>query len=334
MVWDWTRYPKDSTCSISLSNEGRRADSRAIGSRDCPGFFDAVWVRRHGRPQTNSATHPADREFIRIESGAHLKGMLASIECPRWVNHPTNSMAAEDKLCQLKMARDHGFNIPNTLVTNDPSQLRRFYLNNHRDIVHKSFHPMMWIKPDGTECFVETTRVPREVIDNEAVVMACPGIYQERILKGFELRVTVIGHSVYGAQLMSQERKETTDWRIEELLGNVPLKRYGISPEVRRQCIGLCRLMGLNFATIDLVVGKGGGITFLELNQAGNFLFCDRADPTMALFEAFCSYLAHGRRAQHSDRWPSLQDFHDDPAANEGIELSEIPRGPEYIGRE
>lgn len=334
MVWDWTRHPVDSSCSISLTTEGKRADRRSIGGTNCPEILDAIWVRRNGSPQASSSTHPSDREFIRMESIAHLRGMLTSLESSRWVNHPTNAIAAENKVRQLRAARTHGFQIPNTLVTNDPSALRQFYLENQDDIVHKTFHPMMWIKPDGTECFVETTRVPREIIDNDDVVMACPGIYQNRVAKGHELRVTVIGHSVFGAMLMSQERKETTDWRIEELLGNVPLKKCKISAELRLKCLALCRSMGLHFATIDLIVGSDGAITFLDLNQAGNFLFCDRADPTIRLFEAFCSFLLHGRKERASDGWPSLQEFHNDPAAREGIDLSRIPRGPEYIGRE
>jgi hypothetical protein len=53
--------------------------------------------------------------------------------------------------------------------------------------------------------------------------------------------------------------------------------------------------LGLVYGCIDLVVDTAGSIYFLEVNQAGQFLFVEEALPSMPLLAAMTAMLGAGR---------------------------------------
>ena len=67
-----------------------------------------------------------DREFCLRESRSFLEGALASIQTNRWLSDPAAIWRAERKPYQLNVATQLGFDVPQTLITNDESATRRF----------------------------------------------------------------------------------------------------------------------------------------------------------------------------------------------------------------
>lgn len=60
---------------------------------------------------------PEQKQLFRTQWGAFVRN-LSILEKPLWVNNPIATFKAENKQLQLKYARDAGFNIPWTIVTN------------------------------------------------------------------------------------------------------------------------------------------------------------------------------------------------------------------------
>ncbi len=89
-----------------------------------------------------------------------------------------------------------GFEIPKTLFTNDPARLRRFFDENGGKIVYKSFSHGGWLHEDGNLSVLMTSALRAEDLSDDNMHRSCPGIYQQRIDKAFEIRVTVIGTTV------------------------------------------------------------------------------------------------------------------------------------------
>ena len=102
----------------------------------------------------------------------------------------------------------------------------------------------------------------------------------------------MIGTTVVASSIDSQSNGETVDWRYDYMVGHKSASAFDLSPEIRERCLSLCRHMQLEFACIDLIVTPSGEHVFLELNQAGQFLWQEEADPRLSMLGIFCRHLA------------------------------------------
>jgi glutathione synthase/RimK-type ligase-like ATP-grasp enzyme len=95
-----------------------------------------------------------------------------------------------------------------------------------------------------------------------------------------DLRVTVIGESVYAVQITDSGRGIDGDWR---LLGKEHLKYddYMLPADERQRCIALVANLDLKFADIDLALTQDG-IHFIEINPTGEWSWLDCASRPIA----------------------------------------------------
>jgi hypothetical protein len=305
-TWNWRAFPGSSTGAIRLHTSDCQRDRLSINADVLPELLESVWFRRPGIPTPSPDTHDADIHYVERESRSYLLGALQVLRARRWVNPPHRAAAAENKLLQLRLARLSGFAIPETLITNDPDILQKFYRERSNDIVHKSFAPMTW-EGAGSHSCAATTRVTAEVIDNRDAIALCPGIYQSRIDKDHEIRVTVMGSQLIAVALYSQARGPNDDWRPEQTFGRLRGELISLPPEVAARCHKLCAELGITYGAIDIAVSREGECVFFEANQSGNFLFLDDVDPQCRALERFCCLLAGS--TSNPDQFPSLQEF-------------------------
>jgi glutathione synthase/RimK-type ligase-like ATP-grasp enzyme len=82
--------------------------------------------------------------------------------------------------------------------------------------------------------------------------------------------VTVVGDSVFAVAVYF-DGAELVDWRKHQLSGAI---RFGWEPLAEAHesaCHGLTNELGLNFAAIDLIEDRDGGMWFLEANPNGQY---------------------------------------------------------------
>ena len=130
-------------------------------------------------------------------------------------------------------------------------------------------------------------------VEEDYAIGACPAIYQRLIRKSYELRVTIIGESIFTARVDSQRDGEVVDWRYEFPMGQEPLLAAVLPEEVSARCLKLCHELSLKFAAIDLIVDECGDHVFLEVNCAGQFLFVENRVPELQLLDYFSRFLAN-----------------------------------------
>jgi glutathione synthase/RimK-type ligase-like ATP-grasp enzyme len=124
---------------------------------------------------------------------------------------------------------------------------------------------------------VFTTLLEESDLADDESLTACPALDQRLIEKAFELRVTVVGDSVFTCRIDSQSTDDgTVDWR-HAVSSGVGLEAHELDPQVARMCVALTRRLGLEFAGIDLIVTPGGDHVFLELNAAGTWAWVQRS---------------------------------------------------------
>ncbi len=224
-----------------------------------------VWCRRpRNITPPEDVFRPEDRVFIRQQWADATLGFLESLSCPI-VNRP-GADAAAVKPAQLNAAEAVGLRIPRTLITNDPEAAESFIADLDGEVIHKA------LLATRTDRFVDTRRWAPEHRDGLATLPLAPAIFQEQIHGPADVRVTVVGTSIFAARLNADPIAQVVDSRLD-LDG--PYEEHVLPDEVASQLLALMRQFELTYSTVDLKIDHAGEHVFLELNPQGQFLYIE-----------------------------------------------------------
>jgi glutathione synthase/RimK-type ligase-like ATP-grasp enzyme len=206
------------------------------------------------------------------------------------VNPRAAQYRVSSKLLQLRVARQLGFAIPRTIVTNDRERIAEFMRSAPAGVIHKTFNAMGVRSEKGVTVF-ETATFTEADLPSEAVQSLTIGIVQERVAKAYEVRVVVFGHAFYALRIDSQSRGDSAvDYR-HHLMADLPTSASDVPEAVRERCLRFMREFGILFGAFDFIVTEAGDWVFLEVNEAGQFLFMEEAVPEMRILAGFCEFL-------------------------------------------
>lgn len=244
-----------------------------IGERTCNlNEVDAVWYRRPQPPVMPDDYSPEQARWASAEANEALHGIWRTLDA-LWVNRPDANRRAESKPDQLRSASRLGFDIPPTLVTNDPEALGRF-VDKQPAVVCKPLLDGL-VPEDGSERLFFTSKVDPEALRANDLGPE-PYLFQSLIEKTLDVRVTVIGDKVLAVGIESQHEVDTAlDWRrgAHRGLRHEPIQ---LPEDLKLQCLALCRHYGLQFGAIDLAARPDGGYTFFEVNPNGQWAWLEQ----------------------------------------------------------
>lgn len=259
-------YAADGELAATLTVDGRAIDLRAV---------DAVWVRRPGRPSAPARVADPDvREWVARESLEVMHSLwkaLAALGC-RFVPAPPVVFADRHlKPHQLVTARKLGFEIPPTLITNDPKALLAF-VREHRRCITKPIDTAPGSRgPLWQRLGRFATPITHRDLGYADTARDCPTLVQAYVDKRVELRVTVVGDRVFAAEIQSQATARTrTDWRQYDHR-HTPYAAHELPAEVAARCVALCRELGVVYGAVDLILTPDGRHVFLEINLNGEY---------------------------------------------------------------
>lgn len=274
-----------------------------------PGSARSVWFRRPRLPEEFPQALEADLPFLRTEwrrFSSNLDALAAEASDALWVNPPSAALAAENKLVQLHAARQAGLPFPATLMSSDPVQIRRF-ANTHRKVVYKPFQTHTWQDAASGRMYSSYARiVDGEMLRDDTSLRQCPGIYQQLVDKQYDLRVTIIGDRAFTVRLDAPSQGDFIDWRVSSLGENVRTTPAELPAAWVDGLRSLMQRLGIVVGCIDLAVDRAGELHFLEVNQAGQFLFLEHAVPSMPLLRAMCALLAQARPDYSLESTPTM----------------------------
>jgi glutathione synthase/RimK-type ligase-like ATP-grasp enzyme len=239
--------------------------------------FDKVTSVLYRRPvppiPDEGITDPAIRQFCTDECYDFLRGLWFSLEC-YWMSHPEAIRMAEHKVYQLKIAQALQFSIPKTLITNDPSVIRSFFNDCEQGIIIKPLY-LGFIKQAQQSKNIFTSIVSEKDLEDVESISLAPSIFQENIVKQFDIRVTVVGERVFAAKIMATSLPENIpDWRFAPI-DNLSHYKYDLPDDVQSACVKLVRRLGLNFGAIDLALDNKGDFVFFEINPNGQWAWLE-----------------------------------------------------------
>jgi hypothetical protein len=160
----------------------------------------SVWYRRAIQPRYIPDLPPGERIFVAGELRHLAMGLVVNPNVV-WVNPIDRVSVAEHKIYQLQIARQLGFHLPRTLVSDNAAELRKFCLENEGGTICKPiFHGMF--AEEASSYSVYTRRVTAESID-ESSVQNCPVLLQEEIPRSADVRATFIGSQCFVADSAS-----------------------------------------------------------------------------------------------------------------------------------
>lgn len=279
----------------------------------------AVWNRAKLRPIADAGVTPDQAWWVAENFVRVLLDLYERIDCvwmperpsashnpfrarketdPAWdllsTRHPEPS--ANNKHYQFDVATELGFSVPRTLVTNVPERFLAFYEECGGQVISKRAANVNASRK-GEDVGLYTYPVQRrDLIDYQSVRYAAV-VFQERVPKQVELRVTVVGRQVFAAEIRSQESARLqTDWRHYATYGNAQHYSPHVLPaDVERRCADLVSALGLCFGALDLILTPDGDYVFLEVNLHGQYLWIEEITG-MPISNAIAEFLVDASR--------------------------------------
>jgi len=293
VLWHTAGFPTQTRETVRFEQGRKHVSLRGPELDLADPMFGTIWNRRPSYFLDDSRLHPADREFADLECKGFRKSILSVISPGAfWVNPYGASRRARLKMVQHEAAIDVGLETPDSLYTNDPDAVRAFIRHHGGEIVYKPLEGKAWSNEE-TAWMSFTSLLTEDRLVTDELLQLTPGIYQERVPKAFELRITMIGRHAFGAKLLSQETSGgRVDWR--KAYDELKMEPFETPPDLLARCRALMAQLGLVFGCFDFIVTPDGRSVFLEVNQMGQFLFVEKLCG-LPLLDAFSELLIQGR---------------------------------------
>lgn len=297
VVWHGADMPTRQTSSMLFSDDGAVRWEATGPELDISSGkpFDVVWFRRPAYPVLPQDMHPGDRTVAYRECREYVQGLWHFVSPDAfWVNPLSSRHRSMIKAVQLSEAAALGLKIPPTLFSNDPEQIRLFLRTFPGEAIYKPFLATLWTTEDSAS-YLFTSNLTVEDLPEDEMLRLTAGIFQKRIPKAYELRITYMGDFAVAAKLLSQkDAASELDWRAA--FTRLPLEPIEISPELDRACRRLMERLDIVFGCFDFVVTPEGDHYFMEVNEMGQFLWIEEINPEVQLLDPFCEFLIQGRR--------------------------------------
>ncbi|MEU4169205.1 hypothetical protein AB0F46_20315 [Streptomyces sp. NPDC026665] len=248
--------------SLSWSSHGDTANTVLTGEGvPVPiGDVSVVWWRRTTARQQawDNAVDDHQRRLVNTESRGAFSGIFSASYQGQWISLPEATNRAADKIYQLAVARQAGFRVPRTIVSQSRSDVIEFARQVGRVIVK----PLVGVP--GPLMFTEYVDDPAAI--PEESFTACPAMYQEYIPGRRHVRLNSFGEKMYAALIETDNLDSRTDL-------NVPISRWIVPKDVAGQIAEVLRNLELRMGVIDIKLTPQGEPVWLEVNPQGQFLF-------------------------------------------------------------
>lgn len=241
--------------------------------------FSQVWYRRPKPLELGLEMEGAELAHTTAEWGEALEGFFAHIPLVSWMNHPSLNACASHKVEQLTRASRFGLAVPTALITQDPEEARQFWADCDGKVVVKPLASGYLERADPSEdTLIYSNRVTTESLDDIGLIPLCPTLFQEEVLKEYDVRICMIDDEVIGAGLKAADRsgQQRLDIRRDNM-SDVEYFEVEVPDDVRSPLLGLVRSYGLRFSAIDMAVDRDGHWWFFEINPNGQWAWLDLA---------------------------------------------------------
>jgi glutathione synthase/RimK-type ligase-like ATP-grasp enzyme len=237
--------------------------------------ISVAWLRHFEITGVNFGMGEPARTFSFQQWEDALQTLLRTLNC-KWVNSPSSVSRANDRRNQLITAKASGFDIPSTIITNDPHTAKEFYYSHNRNIVLKALHSHA-VELGGEMYCMYTRSISEQDLARFNDLIYAPCVLQEKLQKKSEMRVTVVGDQVFAATVKFCSKSEKFDDIHRCSTADISIRTHTkLSPLVIERCIKFIKSLGLRYGAIDFVIDKRDDLVFLEVNPSGDWYWIEQ----------------------------------------------------------
>lgn len=291
--WAGLSWQEDQQASLLLADNNDKEDAPKVALG--PHLLEAgdrVWIRRLDPPVLNPKVAEADKKFSEEEYRSFHDCVAYLLETlPVWcINKFSASRVIDNKSVQLLLAHRCGLRVPKALMSNSPAAVKDFLHRNPNRSIGKAFTSHVWQQSStGGVAVTATFELTRDQLPADEVLTYCPGIYQEMVVKQFDVRTVLLGGRVYSYALLNPN--QALDWRQDASLGAVQVEIVPTPPAVEQGILAFAQAAGICFGSLDFAVDMDGNWWFLEINEQGQFLWLDRFNCEARILQKFCAFI-------------------------------------------
>lgn len=179
------------------------------------------------------------------------------------------------------------------MITNDVRTARRFVGAGPPDaFITKALGPT-GITENGQSQVGFTRRLAADDLAESSGVGATATTLQEFVPKAFEVRLTVIGHELFGVAIHADSENAHTDWRSDP--DSLRYELIAVPGDVAGAVVRYMERMNLAYAGIDFVVTPDNRWVMLEANTGPQVGWLEAATGS-PITDALATMLAKGVR--------------------------------------
>lgn len=223
---------------------------------------DALYYRKISMPSLDDYS-PQYQRMMQQEMMTVIEG-IAETAGDIAITRPSIMRKADNKVLQLKIAKEVSFTLPRSLITNSDSAASGFSSERKAIIKPISFGKIVGTNKVG---FIQTN-----LVNNEAEIngLSCsPAYFQSYQTKDYEVRLTIVDKQLFGVRIDSSDK---VDWRKENAV--LQYRKISVPLFIAEKCLDMMCRLNLSFAAFDFIVSEGVYI-FLELNANGQWLWLE-----------------------------------------------------------
>jgi len=231
-------------------------------------LIDSIWYRRKITNKISTKNSPSEY-YIANERQRLVEGIL-QIPDVKWVNPISSTERLERKPYQFVIAKKYGFKLPDTLISNNPDEIRTFYNANQKKIICKPIYHGLYIE-QSAKYAINTSRITQNDIENACLLSKSPTLFQKEIEKGTDIRVTIVGDDIFPVEIHTESK--SLDWRPQQI--EKSYTSYKIDARLESNCRRMMKDYGLLFGAFDFVKDPDGEIYFMEINPTGEWAWLE-----------------------------------------------------------
>jgi len=255
------REVRETAVHLAVDGDGMRGRLTGPGYAVDLARVDGVYLRFMDDRWLPELEHEPPESPVRAAGRAlhEILGQWADVSPARVVNRYVAMGSNFSKPYQAQLIREHGFAVPETLVTNEPERVLDFR-DAHGPLVYKSISSERSI----------VRRLEDEDLARLDRIRWCPVQFQA-FVPGPDLRVHTVGESVFATLIET----EVVDYRYaaRESGRAAAFRPHELDGELAERCVALAAALGLEVAGIDLKLLPDGDCVCLEVNPSPVFSY-------------------------------------------------------------
>jgi len=211
-----------------------------------------------------------DTQYINGERRDFFEGLYLTLNV-KWINPIYSTYIAEKKLYQLNVAKNIGFKIPHTIVSNNPKEINKFIDNTGECIIKPISHGLQ-ISKEGAFSIYTSEITDTNFMETDKLFES-PVMVQNKIINYRDVRVTVVGNNLFPVEIEKEDTKNV-DWRAPEVNKNYEL--HVLPNNIKELIFKLHKKLNLIYSAFDFILNQEGEYIFLETNPAGEWVWLER----------------------------------------------------------